>query len=94
MRRVNMRGVTAGVLVLAGLAAFAGCASSKTSEGRAAELRSNLTPELDAMAERKVDIQNQEALTLDENGRMLREDWQRFWLMERPSRLSPYPVAR
>lgn len=94
MRRVNMRGITAGALVLAGIAALSGCASSKTSEGRAAQLRSDLTPELAAMAERDVDIKNQEALTLDENGRMLREDWQRFWLMERPSHLSPYPVAR
>jgi hypothetical protein len=70
-----------------------GCAG-KNSESKAEELRGNLTPELDTLSQRKTDMDNETALTFDENGRMLNEDWRRFWLLDRPSRLTPNPVPR
>lgn len=50
------------------------------------------TPELVTNSERKVDIENQDAMTTDTNMRALRSDWRRAWLLNRSSRLTPEPV--
>ena len=65
-----------------------GCAS------RNAQIRANPTPELYTLTGRYVDQQNDFAIMWDENVRMLRQDWDRFWYIDRPSRLTPEPIAR
>lgn len=85
--------VGAGLVSALALMALGGCAG-KNSESKAEELRGNLTPELDTLSQRQTDMDNETALTFDENGRMLNEDWRRFWLLDRPSRLTPNPVPR
>jgi hypothetical protein len=86
---------TACVLSAALLAAtlLAGC-KSDTAAARDAMVRSNPTPELDTLYQRPIDIDNRLTLTYDENWRMFNEDWGRFWLTDRPSRLTRERVPR
>lgn len=78
---------------LFGALCLGGCASNKLDE-KADELRSNPSPELDTMYQRQSDIKNAQTVTADENFRMLNQDLGRFWLLDRPSRLTPEPVPR
>ncbi len=78
--------------VLAG-SVLGGCASNKL-DAKAEELRSNPSPELDSPYQRDADLKNAQTITNDENLRALRSDWERFWLLERPSRLTPEPVPK
>ncbi|MBL8764620.1 MAG: hypothetical protein JNM07_10170 [Phycisphaerae bacterium] len=76
--------------VVVGLAG--GCQSE--SERQLAEIRRNPTPELDTLSQRHDDIDNTLTVMADENFRMLNEDLGRFWLLDRPSRLSPTRMPR
>lgn len=82
-----------GCLGLAALSLGA-CATQDYSYRAAQEIRENPTPDLDTLDQRRVDIDNMIAVTEDENGRMLNADWNRFWLLERPSRLAPDQLRR
>ncbi len=75
-------------------AMLVGCASGDYSDQLAAEVRSNPTPELDTLSQRHQDIENSIALTVDENWRMFTQDMGRFWLLDRPSIMTPEPVPR
>jgi ABC-type uncharacterized transport system auxiliary subunit len=79
----------AGLLLAAlGVVVLGGCDSSG---GRKHAYRLNPTPELDTQAQRRDDIDNQLTLTNDTNLRILNEDVGRFWLLDRPSRMSKLP---
>jgi len=73
----------AGALVLA-----AGCSSSPTSAG----YRGDLTPELDSTANSHEQDQNRYARVIDNNTRTAWDDLARVLLLDRNSRLSPYPM--
>ncbi|MBL8964566.1 MAG: hypothetical protein KF787_11135 [Phycisphaeraceae bacterium] len=93
--RFAVRGVFAVIVGLLGTSlCVGGCASQDYSHQAAAEIRANATPELDTLYQRPVDIDNAIALTFDENGRMINQDLGRFWLLDRPSRLSPDQMRR
>ena len=77
-----------------GLAAVLGGCAGDTASARYAAVRDNPTPELDTLYQRPVEIDNRLTLTTDENLRMFVEDWGRFWLLNRPSRLTREPVPR
>lgn len=81
-------------LAAAGAMALLGGCYSNTAAGRDAKVRNNLTPELDTLSQRPIDVDNRETLTIDENLRMANEDWNRLWLMDRPSRLARPRVPR
>ena len=94
-----MRSNTARKSIAATLGAAAlllgGCSSGPpTSYQRAAQIRDNPTPQLVTLSQREVDLKNDWALMVDENMRMMREDIRRFWLINRPSRLTRYPIPR
>jgi hypothetical protein len=74
-------------------AALAGCSNSGPA-GRDAAVRANLTPELRTLSQRPIDVDNRVTLVVDENLRMVNQDWGRFWLMDRPSRLTPERMPR
>lgn len=85
-------------LGLVGLAActmaactLVGC-QSDYSYSAAKEIQGNATPDLDTLTQRHIDIDNQIAVTFDENGRMFNEDLGRFMLFDKPSMLSPAPI--
>ncbi|MBI1189388.1 MAG: hypothetical protein GC200_01725 [Tepidisphaera sp.] len=68
--------------------ALGGCSATDNSpEG----IRYNLTPELQTMWQRPVDVGNQVSVTYDENIRMFWEDLHRGALVDRPTHLSKYP---
>ncbi|MCC6428054.1 MAG: hypothetical protein IT435_14690 [Phycisphaerales bacterium] len=92
------RSTVRGTFGLASMAALSllvgGCGHQDYSYEAAAEIRDNATPELDTLHQRRVDMDNTIAVTMDENGRMFNEDMGRFWLLDRPSRLSPTQFRR
>lgn len=78
--------------MLAAGTGLVGCESDSAQRERL--VRNNLTPELDTLHERPSDIDNAITITFDENGRMFNEDLGRFFLLNRPSRLTPEPMPR
>lgn len=82
--------LVAGGLLVAGLV---GCTSDAISQ-RDEQVRENLTPELDTLAQRDIDTDNRQVLSIDENLRQANEDWYRLWLVDRPSRLSRQRMPR
>lgn len=74
-------------VVVAAAAALGGCADN-SPEG----IRLDLTPDLQTTWQRPVDVGNQVSITYDENIRLFWEDLHRASLVDRPSRLSKYPM--
>lgn len=62
------------------------CASAVT-------IGKNLTPELAGTALSINEAYMNSVVTGDVNLRQVQDDWARFWLMNRPSMLSPYPIV-
>lgn len=88
IRRTNrVLGVVGAAAVMAGL--LGGCSSTDNSPSG---IRYNLTPELQTMTDRPVDIGNRVSITYDENIRRFWEDLHRAALVDRPSMLSKYPT--
>jgi len=69
------------------IAGLVGCASGPAAK-RDAQVRSNVTPELETLSQRPIDVSNTQTIVWDENLRMANEDWDSLWLLDRPSRLS------
>lgn len=55
-------------------------------------LQNNLTPELYSTAETANEANWDWYSVTNTDNRSLRDDWARFWLVDQPSRLSPYPI--
>jgi len=55
-------------------------------------IKSHLSPELDGLSERDVDIQRSLAVNEDQTLRMIWRDLGVLWLMDQPSMLSPYYI--
>lgn len=62
-----------------------------SGDSRVNSYRLNPSPAEDTLARRKLDTDNRDAITVDTNFRQLNEDWNRIWLMDRPTRLSRTP---
>ena len=58
-----------------------------------AVVNAHLTPELFSTAHTYDEARYGFALETNENIRSLKEDWARIWLLDKPSRLSPYPIT-
>ncbi len=71
-----------------GLAGAAGCSTPSRYE----QVKADATPNLDTLNQRPEDIDNSMVVTFDENGRMFWSDLGRFWLTDRPSRLTREPI--
>lgn len=69
-----------------GLLGAAGCSSQYD------EVKSDPTPNLDTLYQRPEDVDNAMVVTFDENDRMFWQDMGRFWLTDRPSRLTREPI--
>jgi hypothetical protein len=69
------------------VAGLAGCGGSPSAR-RDSEVRGNVTPELETLSQRPIDVSNTQTVVWDENLRMANEDWNSLWLLDRPSRLS------
>jgi hypothetical protein len=78
-------------LIAAASLSLTGC-GSLNSGPTYNSVRSNLTPELMTLAERPIDVSNQMGVTFNTNRRAMWDDVQSFWLLDRPSRLTRYPM--
>ena len=88
--------ILAGLILGAlGAAVLVGCSSSPRSPYDVSfnSIRGDLTPELQAMTDRRVDEQRNWAVTDNQNLRMLHDDLGRAFYTDHPTRLSPYPIT-
>lgn len=81
---------SAAVTALVGLS---GCVTNYSEHPGHAEVRGQVTPELITLDEREIDSDNRIGITNNANLRMLWMDLRRAMLLDRPSRLTPYPMA-
>lgn len=82
-------------LLLSGVA-LVGCNSPATTRhaGDVEALRADPSPALHTLGERGTDRANRTTSMRDSNFRMISDDWDRFWLVDRPSHLTKYPTIR
>ncbi len=73
---------------VAGVLGLGGCTSSAEHQ----DVITNPSPLVMTESLTKDGVLNQTAVTMDENWRLFNSDWARFWLLDRPSRLTPAPV--
>lgn len=79
-------------LLALGLAGgLAGCASDPNKTDLKS-ITGNLTPELMNTSERPVDVDVNWAMNANQDLRSMWNDLGRFWLTDKPSALSPYPI--
>ena len=83
-------GAMAAGTALVGLSA---CVTNYSEHPGHAEVRGQVTPELITLDEREIDSDNRIGITNNANLRMLWMDLRRAMLLDRPSRLTPYPMA-
>lgn len=94
MKTFPIRIASAAILVAAG-AALTGCKSGSAQHaGPLDSIRKRPTPELRTLAERHTDAKNARVIDRDTELRMLSDDIRRFLYIDRPSRLSNYPITR
>lgn len=72
---------------------LAGCANTNDYPGHT-EVANDITPDMLSLSKRPIDANNTMRLTNNENYRMMWDDLGRLTLLNRPSRLSHYPVPR
>ena len=86
LRRAAFLGMTVGT---AGVLMLGGCKSSKDHYSYNS-IKGNLTPELQGLTERQVDIDRNIAVNQNVDLRLMWGDLGRVWLTDNPSILSPY----
>lgn len=89
-----------GMLLLA-VSMFTGCnnspeaASNPDPDGdriTAQAVRDDMSPELKTIAHTPEQHLNYGARSVDTTGRQIWGDWDRIWFLDRPMRLTPYPI--
>ena len=87
-----MMGTRATVLALVLGAGILFWAGGCTSDITVRTMRSNMSPDMEGMAEDAQLRANRHAKTFDINLRQINDDIDRIFLLDRPMRLSPYPM--
>lgn len=77
------------VTAMCGLSLSTGCASDEIT---GASVRGNLAPELFSVAETDEQNATRVMRAWNYDGRMLIDDWNTFWLVDKTSKLSAYPI--
>ena len=75
-------------LVLASMLFIGGCASKTSSR----HIRNNYTPELYSQVRNYEQYRNDGARVQNHAWRTMRDDWQRLWLRDKNTQLTPIPV--
>ena len=88
---MNTRTKILGTLFCTSLIGLTGCVTNPENVNYYA-IKTDLTPELQGVTERGVDIDRNMAVTGNQNLRMMWGDLGRMWLFDKPSRLSPYDI--
>lgn len=79
------------VLLSTAALALVGCRADPNDTSFSA-LKSNLNPELMTLSERPVDVEINMAMNDEQDLRAAWNDLGRFWLTDKPSKLSPFPI--
>ena len=82
------------ILVLAASTTLlVGCSKSTSIDNVSySAVHNNLSPEVNGLVASDYDNRSNNAIIDDLNERMMHDDWNRFWLRDKPSMLTPYPV--
>ena len=88
--RTNRIFAWAGALLLAAsMMIVGGCASDEITPS---SVRKHMTPELNTIAMTREQRRNNTVRSVNTTLRQIPDDWDRFWLVEDPVRLSVYPI--
>lgn len=82
-----------GLAALTACVLFAGGCKSKQDHYSYRAISKNLTPELQGISERPLDVDRNIAVVENVNWRLFWGDLGRVWYMDRPSILSPFPTV-
>lgn len=84
------------LLALSAAAALSvGCSSGgQQHAGNVSAIRSNPSPSMHTLGERRTDLYNRRTVSIDTNLRMMNQDIERFWMIDRPSNLTAAPAMR
>ena len=85
--RVNPRVCGRGLVILSVLS-VGGCSEPTKIEA----LRGNMSPEFETVALSHEQRLNRQARAIDTTARQFHDDWDGFFLIDRPLRLSIYPI--
>jgi hypothetical protein len=91
MKSSNLARLVLGLAATSSLT-LVGCSSSPEDTSHDA-IASNLTPELVTLNQREVDYSDAMSVTFNSNWRAMWGDIARGLLIDRPSRLTPMPIA-
>ena len=80
------------VSILLGAAALSGCRSDQSDVSYGA-ITSNLTPELQGLHERPIDVSRNMRVAQNQNWRMFSDDLGRFFYTDHASHLTPFPMV-
>ena len=80
-------GATIGLAIMLG-----GCYPSGLTKEEV-QVGYHLSPALDSVGKRNVDIWYDDMIVYDINGRMIADDWRNLWMMTGPSLLSRQPIV-
>lgn len=96
MRHARLISAVPTAALLLALGASVGCSSTSNSNhaGDIEMLRSDPSPAMHTLGERADDRQNRYVSVKDSNFRMISDDWDRLWYIDRPSHLTKYPKIR
>lgn len=89
-RSTSVRRIAALVVGAAGLSVAGGCAG--TAGRQHAAISHDATPDLITLDKRPIDDSNMVTVTWNANWRESWDDWNKIWLLDRPSRLTQYPM--
>lgn len=70
----------------------AGCVNAQAKGTRYREVSWSLTPELETLDKTYVDVDRQVTTSWKTDIRMIQDDFSRAQMIDRPSRLSPFPI--
>ena len=87
--KLNRAGLV-GLFVVALAVVMVGGCGKKHITGES--VRKNMAPEMDGIAFTHEQRANNKARSVNTTVRQFNDDWDRFWLMDQPSRLTVFPV--
>ena len=82
-----------GSMLTVAAVALVGCSQQNPDWVSYESISDNLTPELQTLTERPIDVDVNMAVAGNQTWRMIWEDMGRAWYSDHPSRLTPYPIT-
>jgi hypothetical protein len=90
MKRSSIKTIYPLTLIATGALLFTGCSTSEDLSPES--VRNDMSPELESIARTSDLRENDNARAVDTTFRELNDDFDRFWFIDEPSKLSQYPI--